>query len=150
MKQPKKRGRNDVLRYSPRPASRATVRRQYARWRVQQGLPVRCDMPNCAFHTQPLLWGGKHLPLILDHISGNNLDNSPGNLRLLCPNCDSQLSTRGGANRGRVLEAAEGKFVLLSRDGKRHYHLIPETGHLNFTGYPPSVVVGPAKGDHDV
>lgn len=103
-------------------------------------------MPKCAFHTQPLLWGEKVLPLILDHKSGNNLDNSPGNLRLLCPNCDSQLSTRGGANRGRILEAGEGKFVLLSRSGKRHYHLIAETGHLTLTGYPPTVVVGPENG----
>ena len=145
MKQPKTRKSNDVLKYSPRPASRATVRRQYLRWRLQQGLPARCDMPNCVFHAQPLLWGGRLLPLILDHVSGNNLDNSPGNLRLLCPNCDSQLSTRGGANRGRVLEAGEGKFILLSRDGKRHYHLIAESGHLTLTGYAPTVVVGRAN-----
>lgn len=146
MKRTSKPSRNDVLRYSPKPVSRATVRRQYARWREQQGLPIRCDMPDCTFHTQPLLWAEKQLPLILDHINGNNLDNSPDNLRLLCPNCDSQLPTRGGANRGRVLEAGEGKFVLMSRDGKRHYHMIAEPGHYKITGHPPSVVVGPAKG----
>ena len=146
MNRPNRRTRNDVLRYSPKPAARATVRRQYARWRLQHGLPVRCDIPDCVFHTQPLLWAGKQLPLILDHINGNNLDNSPDNLRLLCPNCDSQLPTRGGTNRGRVLEAAEGKFVLMSRDGKRHYHMIAEPGHYEIKGYPPSVVVEPAKG----
>ena len=145
MKQPKTRSSSDVLKYSPKPASQATVRRHYLRWRLQQGLPARCDMSSCMFHTQPLLWEGKCLPLILDHVSGNKLDNSPTNLRFLCPNCDSQLLTRGGANRGRILEAEEGKFVLLSRDGKRHYHLIAETGHLTLTGYPPTVVIGPAN-----
>ena len=103
-------------------------------------------MPNCTFHTLRPFWAGKQLPLILDHVNGNNRDNRPGNLRLLCPNCDSQLPTRGGANRGRVLEAEEGEFVLMSRDGKRHYHLLPESGHYNITGRPPSPVVRPPKG----
>ena len=77
--------------------------------------------------TQPLRWMGLVLPLILDHVNGNNRDNTPSNLRYLCPNCDSQLATRGGANRGRVLEAVEGKYVLLSRDGKRECHLLSLT-----------------------
>ena len=94
-------------------------------------------MEKCAFHTQELLWGEKRLSVILDHVNGNNLDNSPKNLRYLCPNCDSQLPTRGGANRGRVLEAAEGRYVLLSREGKRHFHLIAEAGNMQL--HPPAV-----------
>jgi 5-methylcytosine-specific restriction endonuclease McrA len=40
---------------------------------------------------------------MLDHISGNPRDNSPENLRFLCPNCDSQNhETKGGANAGRI------------------------------------------------
>ena len=67
----------DVLRYSPTPKNRSTVRRQYKKWRTQRGLPDRCDMPNCPYHTEPLEWLGKRLPLILDHINGNNLDGRP-------------------------------------------------------------------------
>lgn len=134
-----------VLRYRPTPASRSTVRRHYVLWRQKQGIPVRCDVKACAFHTQPLVWVGKPLPLILDHANGNNLDNSPKNLRYVCPNCDAQLSTRGGANRGRVQEAGDGKYVLMSRDGRRHYHLIAEPGHIQLTGHAPTILVTPSK-----
>ena len=57
------------------------------------------------------------LPLILDHREGNRYDNNPGSLRLLCPNCDSQLTTRGGANKGRVAEIIPGGYTLRNRDG---------------------------------
>jgi len=102
-------------------------------------------MEGCLFNSTPLFWNAKPLPLILDHINGNNRDNNPANLRYLCANCDSQLSTRGGANKGRVLEASEGKFILQSRDGRQHLHLIPETGGLKITGYAPTVTVAPAN-----
>ena len=35
-------------------------------------------------------WVGEAIPLQLDHISGDNEDNSLDNLRLLCPNCHAQ------------------------------------------------------------
>jgi hypothetical protein len=101
-------------------------------------------MEDCPFYTQPLKWREKDLPLILDHINGNNLDNSPKNLRYLCSNCDSQLSTRGGRNRGRVAEARDGTYVLLDREGRRHFHLIPETGRLQLIGHPSTVIVSAA------
>jgi len=66
-------------------------------------------------------------------------------LRYLCPNCDSQLSTRGGRNRGRVVEAGDGRYVLGTRDGRRHFHMIAETGHFKFTGHAPTITVGPAE-----
>ena len=136
--------RVEVLRYSPKSASRATVRRHYARWRHDQGVPPRCDIEQCAFYSQPLVWLGQPLPLILDHINGNNLDNRAANLRYICPNCDSQLSTRGGKNRGRVHEARDGGYVLLSRDGRRHYHLLQDAGELRLTGYAPNLKVSRA------
>ena len=138
---------DDVLRYSLNPRSRSVVRRHYARWREEQGITRRCEIADCSFQTEPLVWRGIPLPLILDHINGNNRDNSPANLRYICPNCDSQLATRGGANRGRVQEAKEGMYILGSKDGRRHMHIIPEPARLAVTGYTPEVRVGPAPRD---
>jgi hypothetical protein len=135
---------DNVLRYRPESPNRSTVRRHYTKWRELQGLPLCCDNPSCAFHMQPLMWDGKPLPLILDHINGNNRDNSPKNLRYLCPNCESQLLTRGGANRGRVEDAVEGKYTLVTRDGRRNYVMIPETGSHTVTGHTPTIDMRPS------
>ena len=44
-------------------------------------------------------WREKPLVLVLDHINGIHSDNRLTNLRVLCPNCDSQSSTFGGRNK---------------------------------------------------
>ncbi|MDB5264736.1 MAG: hypothetical protein JWN64_307 [Parcubacteria group bacterium] len=41
------------------------------------------------------------LPLELDHINGDNMDNRIENLRILCPNCHSLKPTHRGSNMGR-------------------------------------------------
>jgi hypothetical protein len=61
---------HDVLRYCQNPPTRSTIREYYARYRVENGMPDRCDIPICIFHTQPLIWNNAPLPLILDHIDG--------------------------------------------------------------------------------
>lgn len=45
-------------------------------------------------------WNSKDLVLIADHIDGDSTNNSPENLRLICPNCDSQLPTFKARNKG--------------------------------------------------
>jgi hypothetical protein len=47
------------------------------------------------------VWQGKPLVLILDHKNGEHADNRQENLRLLCPNCNSQQETFAGRNKGR-------------------------------------------------
>ena len=43
-------------------------------------------------------WLGKPIPIELDHINGNNEDNSLDNLRILCPNCHALTPTYRGKN----------------------------------------------------
>ena len=44
-------------------------------------------------------WHGKPIVLRLDHINGTNNDHRIENLRMLCPNCDSQTPTFAGRNK---------------------------------------------------
>ncbi len=108
----------NALVYAKPSASRSVVRRQYARWRKEAGVPARCDIPACHFYTNVLVWNGRSLTPILDHLNGCKWDNRPENLRWVCPNCDAQLETRGGKNRGRVTNAnAQGYQVRNSSGG---------------------------------
>jgi hypothetical protein len=47
------------------------------------------------------LWQGRLLVMVLDHINGDPFDYRIENLRLLCPNCNSQQLTFAGKNKGR-------------------------------------------------
>jgi len=53
----------------------------------------------CAICGQEPEWIGKTLVLVLDHINGINNDHRRHNLRLLCPNCNSQQDTFAGKRR---------------------------------------------------
>lgn len=132
---------SDVLCYSPKRVSQGTVRRAYEHWRREQGKPMRCDIESCVYYTQPLVWGGRPFKLILDHVNGVRLDNSPENLRFVCPNCESQLPTHGGRNRGRLLEAHESKYSHRSDSGHRNDHIIPKGAELQASGLAPNVVI---------
>jgi len=110
---------SEVLQYSTKSRSLATVRRFYDQWRKEHGLPLRCDNPKCKLHAGSVEWNEQPLSLILDHISGNSKDNSVENLRLLCPNCDSQLPTRGGKNKGRIQNITESGYEVANRAGTR-------------------------------
>ena len=108
---------SDVLCYSIQKRNNKTVRRYYSKWRISNGLSDRCDNSDCIFHKNPLLWNNKRLPLILDHIDGNNKNNSPQNLQYLCPNCNSQQPTQGGKNKGRIQNESESGYEVKHRDG---------------------------------
>jgi hypothetical protein len=110
-----------VLVYRKGKANRATVRRHFEEWRREQGLIARCDNAACPFHTEPLVWNGQRLPLVLDHKDGNARDNRPEMLRYLCPNCEAQLPTRGGSNKGRVRRLNDNGFLIIERDGRKSY-----------------------------
>jgi ferredoxin len=53
----------------------------------------------CALCGQEPEWKGKPLVMILDHINGVNDDHRRENLRMLCPNCNSQQDTFAGRNK---------------------------------------------------
>lgn len=54
----------------------------------------------CAVCSCESFWNDAPLKLVLDHIDGNASNNARENLRLVCPNCDSQLPTFKARNRG--------------------------------------------------
>lgn len=53
----------------------------------------------CAICGIDSIWQGKELHFILDHIDGDASNNDKDNLRLICPNCDSQLPTYKSKNK---------------------------------------------------
>jgi len=109
------------------------------KWREEHALPVRCDNDKCVFHLAPLLWNEKDLRPILDHKTGSRRDNRPENLQLLCPNCDSQLPTRGGANKGRVRDEHAQGYKTVERAGRATYIYFGKGG-LSFGGSAPGRV----------
>ena len=54
----------------------------------------------CGICGSPAHWMGMRLVLVLDHIDGDSTNNARENLRMVCPNCDSQLPTFKSKNRG--------------------------------------------------
>jgi hypothetical protein len=55
----------------------------------------------CAICGGANAWLSLPLALVLDHMDGDPTNNRRENLRLICPNCDSQLATYKSRNRGK-------------------------------------------------
>lgn len=58
-------------------------------------------------------WYGSPLSLVLDHENGIPNDHRLSNLRFLCPNCNSQLSTFAGRKRRKIPVSSSGKDTEL-------------------------------------
>ena len=70
--------------------ARSVLRKQI----IKKGLiPYECAL--CGIKE----WNGKTLSLELDHINGDASNSSRENVRLICPNCDSQLPTFKSRNK---------------------------------------------------
>jgi len=54
---------------------------------------------NCSICNQEPFWNGKPMIMILDHINGISNDWRLENVRLVCPNCDTQLDTFKSRNK---------------------------------------------------
>lgn len=59
---------------------------------------VMLEQNNCCLKCGLNEWQGEKITLELDHVNGDNKDNSRENLRYLCPNCHSQTPTWRGRN----------------------------------------------------
>jgi hypothetical protein len=63
-------------------------------------------------------WQSRPLVMILDHINGVNDDHRRENLRMVCPNCNSQLATFSGGN-GRQRNRCVDCGKIISRRSER-------------------------------
>ena len=67
-------------------------------------------------------WNGQPITFQFDHIDGNRDNNTPENIRMLCPNCHSQTDTYGVKNK-KVLKT---DYTNVYR--REHYRLRSSTG----------------------
>lgn len=56
----------------------------------------QCKCSICGIENK---WNEKPMNFVLDHINGDASNNNENNLRLICPNCDSQLDTYKSKNK---------------------------------------------------
>jgi hypothetical protein len=137
----------EVLNFPSSTTHHGTVRRWYEEWRRDHGRPERCDNPACILHDPLAVRNGEKLRMILDHISGNCEDNRPQNLRLLCPNCASQLATHGGRNIGRIDRPTKRAYHERHRNGRQEATVSLEGVSAESSVAPMGVIPATDKDD---
>lgn len=97
---PQKRSLKEILVEDSTYAKSSTVKKRL----IKEGLLVE----QCALCSLKGTWNERPLVLVLDHVNGHRTDYRIENLRLLCPNCNSQQPTfcRGyrGLGASRVIQ----------------------------------------------
>lgn len=68
----------------------------------------------------------KKIPLEVEHIDGNYLNNKEENLTLLCPNCHSLTKTYKGANKGNGRYIRKKRYILEKTNAKEWEKLLNE------------------------
>jgi predicted RNA-binding Zn-ribbon protein involved in translation (DUF1610 family) len=81
------------------------------RRRIIENNIIKYECAECG--SQPI-WQNKPLTLHLDHVDGNDSNNSCDNLRFLCPNCHQQTETWGN-KRCRKLFATDDELLLMAK-----------------------------------
>jgi hypothetical protein len=99
----------DILVKNSTYQNRFRLKKRLIKYGLLNNICYSCGM-------QPL-WNGLRLVLVLDHINGDNTDHRLENLRLLCPNCNSQTKTFCGRSRVRVYNCISCGCILQG-DGK--------------------------------
>lgn len=84
---------SEILVESSNYANRASLKRRLLKEGLLEEICAECGLPP--------EWHEKKLVLVLDHINGVRDDHRLENLRLLCPNCNSQQPTFAGRNIGK-------------------------------------------------
>jgi hypothetical protein len=65
----------------------------------------------CCICLNGTMWNELPIVFVLDHIDGNSENNWRSNLRLVCPNCDSQLDTYKSKNKGKGRHARRLRYA---------------------------------------
>ena len=90
----KKRRVDEWLKTGILPIGANTRPRGYVREHIMQEQNNKCAI--CGIDN---LWNKLELIFVLDHLDGQSINNHRDNLRMICPNCDSQLDTFKSKNK---------------------------------------------------
>ena len=89
-------GNNDVTLYRSKTTGLPVDTRSFVKRHLIETRGDKCE--DCGFSGVNRKTGNSIIQM--DHVNGNCFDNTPKNLKLLCPNCHAMTETYGALNRG--------------------------------------------------